>query len=227
MWSFRKYLIDEEKVVMAKVKVKPNEVLDELQALGPGLTVEILEQVIKSGEIARDSCTKNDPPSTAGFTAWSTSVRTLRDLLVPQGWERNDEQNFSTVISPNKDIAIAVATGNEATGDETKIPNTKYARGAATQAAIHENRVKFSLFPLPPEDKVKETRTTWILLKRRAHNGDTVYAELSLPHTMTKEGFVESWNTRIILEPILIDPTIVLEDDSTEEIDIPVIRKAK
>lgn len=209
---------------MAKVKVKSNEVSDELQALGPGLTVELLEQVIKNGEIARDSCTKNDPPSTAGFTAWSTSVRTLRDLLVPQGWERNDEQNFSTVISPTRDIAIAVATGNEATGDETKIQNTKYARGAATKAAIEENRNMYSLFPLPPE-QVKEKRATWILLKKRT--GDTVYAELSLPDRMTNEGFVENWKTRIIFKPILIDPTIILEDDSTEEIDVPVIRKAK
>lgn len=213
---------------MAKVKTKPYEIINALHSLGRGLSVEVLEQVIKSGEIARDSCTKNDPPSTPGFNAWSTTVRALRDLLIPQGWERNDEQNFSTVVSPDKDVAIAISTGNDGTGDETKEPNTKYARGAATQAAVDENRFLFSLFAPTPEEIAKENRATWILLKRRVHesSGDTVYAELSLPAAMTKDGFVQSWDTRIILKPIPIDPAVIMEDDSTEEIDIQVIRKS-
>jgi len=211
---------------MPKLKTKPYEVSNALVALGRGLTVEILEEVIKRGEIARDSCTKNDPPSTPGLVAWSASVRSLRDLLIPHGWERNDDQNFSTVVSPDKDVAIAIATGNEGTGDETRESNTKYARGAATQAAIEENRFLNSLFAPQSEETSKIRRATWVLLKRRARNGDTVYAELSLPAKMTKDGFVESWDTRIILEPILIDPSVILEDDSTEEIDVPVIRKA-
>src|SRR5262249_26520522 len=121
-----------------KIKTKPYEIINALHELGRGLTVEVIEQAIKAGEIARDSCTKNDPPSTPGFVAWSVTVRTFRDLLIPQGWERNDDQNFSTVISPDKDYAIAISTGNDGTGDETKEPNTKYPRGAATQAAVDE-----------------------------------------------------------------------------------------
>lgn len=195
-----------------------------LQELGRGLTKEILIEVIKRSEIARDSCTKNDPPSTPGYNAWSTTVRALRDLLVPQGWERNDDQNYSTVISPAKDIAIAVATGNDATGDETREPNTKYPRGAATQAAVDENKLLYSLFAPTPEEEAEAKRATWILLKKRVD--DTAYAELSLPASMTKDGFVEEWDTRIILDPILIDPSVILDDDLTDDIDIPVIRKS-
>jgi hypothetical protein len=207
-----------------KIKTKPYEIINALHALGRGLTVEVLEQTIKRGEIARDNCTKNDPPSTPGYNAWSNTVRALRDLLTPQGWERNDDQNYSTVISPAKDVAIAVATGNEGTGDETQEANTKYPRGTATQTAVDMNAFMFKLFE-PTQDEIAEAnRATWMLLKKRV--GDTVYAELSLPAAMTKDGFVDYWDTRIILSPITIDPAIVLPDDSTEDIDIKVIRKS-
>lgn len=207
---------------MTALKIKPYEITNALHALG--LTQDILEEAIRRGEIARDSCTKNDPPCAPGFDAWAKTVRGLRDALAPKGWERNDDQNFSTVVSPDKKNAIAVATGNDGTGVETKVPNTKYSRGAATKSAINLNQN--TLFPelRPTTEEINaENRSTWILLKRR--DGDTAYAELSLPATMTKDGYVASWDTRIILKPIPIDPAFVVQEDSSDEIDVPVRRR--
>ena len=209
---------------MTKLKTKPYEILDSLRMLGRGLTVEVLEEAIKTGEIARDGSTKNDPPSTPGYLAWSATVRALRDLLIPVGWERNDDQNYSTIVSPAKDVAIAVATGNDGTGDPDKEANTKYPRGTATQARVDMNAYMFTLWEPTPDEVATENRLTWMLLKKRV--GDTVHAELSLPATMTKDGFVETWDTRIFIGPIPIDPAVILSDDSTEDIDVSVIRKA-
>lgn len=70
-----------------------------------------------------------------------------------------------------------------------------------------------------------ETWITWMLLKKRS--GDSVLSELSLPSAMTTDGQVESWQTRIILDPMLIDPNIEFETDSSETpIDVPVRRRS-
>jgi hypothetical protein len=67
-------------------------------------------------------------------------------------------------------------------------------------------------------------RVTWILLKRRS--GDLVYAELSLPKQISK-GVIETWHTRIILDPIEVEPIAVLDDDAADEtIDVPVRRRS-
>lgn len=204
---------------MTVVKIKPFEVTDSLAELG--LTSEIIEYSIRRGELARDSCTKNDPPSAPGFDAWSKSVRALRDSLIPKGWERDDTQNFSTVVSPNKEIAIAVATGDAGTGDVNSEPHTKYPKGEAAKSAVETNQLY--LFP-QDKPKAEKKRATWFLLKRRV--GDTVFSELSLPAVITEEGHIVKWAARIILNPILIDANFEVEDDSSlDEIDVPVFRR--
>jgi hypothetical protein len=204
--------------------------IDVVNALAQlGLTPDILIESIRRGEIGRDSCTKNDPPNAPGFYAWAGTVRALRDILMPQKWMRNDEDCYPRVINADKTIAITVVTGDDGTGKSSANPKTKYPKGAATQAAISCNQqsLRFEEFP-PIEDEADETAETWItwmLLRKRT--GDSVFAELSLPSSMTKDGQVESWQTRIILDPILIDPNIEVEDDSSEPpIDVPVRRRS-
>lgn len=214
--------------MQAAVKTSVIEVADRLAQLG--LTTDILHEAIMRGEVARDSCTANDPPCAPGFYAWAGTVRALRDILMPQGWTRNDTINYSRVISPDRSIAIAVVTGDEGTGNKDANPRTKYPKGPATQAAVSSNQA--SLFEEPAsneegvaEEEVVEEWITWMLLKKRS--GDSVFAELSLPSSMTKDGQVESWQTRIILNPIVIEPNFEVEDDSLETpIDVPVRRRS-
>lgn len=64
---------------------------------------------------------------------------------------------------------------------------------------------------------------TWILLKKRSK--DFVLAELSLPTSITDDGQVTGWRTRIILDPISVDPNVTIQTDS-ESIDVPVRRRS-
>jgi hypothetical protein len=129
----------------ATVKTSPIEVVNALAQLG--LTTEILQEAILRGEFARDSCTANDAPGAPGYYAWNGTVRALRDILMPQGWARNDDICYSRVISPDKSLAIAVCTGDAGTGDKNANPKTKYVKGTATQAAVSINQG--SLFGAP------------------------------------------------------------------------------
>jgi hypothetical protein len=209
--------------MQASVKASAIEIANALAQLG--LTSEILSEAILRGEIARDSCTANDAPGAPGFYAWAGSVRALRDILMPLGWTRNDDVCYSRVVNPDRSVAIAVVTGDDGTGKRDANPKTKYAKGAATQAAVISNQG--FLFGQLASDEVEapETWVTWMLLKKRT--GDSVFAELSLPSSMSKDGQVESWQTRIILAPILVDPNIDVEDDSSDApIDVPVRRRS-
>ena len=106
---------------------KPTEVTDALAEIG--LSFDVLRDAMLAGETARDSCTANDPSNAAGFDAWARTVRALRERLTLAGWVRNDSDGLPTVIAPSGEIAIVVATGDEATGDRDKTPKTKYPKG--------------------------------------------------------------------------------------------------
>lgn len=206
------------------VKTRVIEVTEALAQLG--LTKKILRDAILRGEAGRDSCTANDAPGAPGFYAWAGTVRALRDILTPKGWTRNDDVNYSRVINPDRSIAIAVVTGDEGTGNKDASPKTKYPKGPATQAAVTSNQWSLQFVEFTTvEDDLLETWITWMLLKKRTR--DSVFSELSLPSSMTTDGQVESWQTRIILDPMLIDPNIEFESDSSETpIDVPVRRRS-
>jgi len=192
-----------------------------------GLDFETIRDAVLTGEVARDSCTANDPPSVPGFNAWSNTVRALREKLIPKGWERNDDFQLSTVVNPSGTLAIAVVTGDDGTGRTDADPKTKYPKGPATGAAVNRNRF-LPLFdgwrPNSNEGKDKKKQATWMLLRKRVK--DAVLVELSLPASMTDEGQVQGWLTRIILDPITIEPTIEVEDaPAGQPIDVPVRRR--
>jgi hypothetical protein len=196
-----------------------------------GLNEDIVSEAILQGEIARASCTKNDPPCVPGIYSWGSTVRAFRDILIPLGWEKDDTGNYSTVVSPDKSFAIAVVTGDAGTGLADHQPTSKYRKGNKTRDAIAANQQ--CLFPedqqVADEEAAKaeaaEKRITWMLLKRRS--GDRVFAELSLPKEISKSGLVEEWQTRIILTPIDVEPIVILDDDvSGETVEVPVRRRS-
>ena len=193
-----------------------------------GLTERIVTDSILEGEAARNSCTPNDPNCLPGVLAWGRTVRALRDFLIPQKWEKNDDGNFPTVVSPDGKIAIAVATGDAGTGKEEAIPKTKYPKGVAVEAAISRNLN--SLFPeiraaAQVEKEKLDDKQTWILLKRREK--DTVYAELSLPASLKIDEQVKEWLVRIILDPITTAANVEVVDDTADEtLDVPVRRRS-
>ncbi|WP_019657960.1 hypothetical protein [Variovorax atrisoli] len=200
-----------------------------------GLEEDQLAQIVKRGYVAFASCTLNDPPLYPGFTAWATMVRALREYLLPEGWERCDDNNYSLVINPVGTLAIAVATGDGATGCKDAQPTTRSSKGPSTAEAVTSNQLQLDLGFPPVEVAVssneatsEEQRMTWILLVHRALG--EVRCELSLPTSMGEDGRVDGWRERIILGaiPTDLDPLEVTPPSPPDQpdIDVDVKRRA-
>jgi hypothetical protein len=194
-----------------RVVHQPVEVQSRLAELG--LDPEALAHVIKRGYVAFTMCTVNDPPLFPGFAAWAQTVRALREYVVPQGWRRCDENNYSLVINPTEDMAIAVATGDDGTGCFDAVPTTKSSKGPSTAEAVVANQAQLTFeFEVPEasvvddgDDDSVEERMTWLLLVHRGEG--ELRSELSLPLSMGTDGRIESWQERIVLGAIPTDPT--------------------
>lgn len=116
-----------------------------------GLEETSIAEVVRRGYGVFISATANDPPLFPGFAAWAQMVRALREYLLPQQWERSDENNYSLVINPAGTVAIAVATGDDATGTTNANPTTKSSKGPSTVEAVTSNQFQLSLdFPPVP-----------------------------------------------------------------------------
>jgi hypothetical protein len=211
---------------MTQVRSEATEIVSRLAALG--LNESELAQAVMRGILARSEATPNHPPLYAGFVTWGITVCALRELLLPKGWERNDEGNYSTVVHPSHTFAIAVATGDENTGNPNANPMTKSPKGPSTRSAVAVNLNQSLLFPDLPAlaDDEDENRLTWILLI--SHVNGKVKSELSLP--INCEGKVDGWRERIMLRDIDLDPTQSISIDpvmpNLPDIDIDVRRKA-
>jgi hypothetical protein len=212
---------------MTQVRVQNSEVANRLATLG--LNEGELAQAVMRGILARSEVTPNHPPLYAGFVTWGTTVCALREVLIPKGWKRNDEGNYSTVVHPSLTFAIAVATGDENTGNPSANPMTKSPKGPSTRSAVALNILNQSLlFPELPVLSTNEDgdRLTWILLI--SHVDGKVRSELSLP--INCDGKIDGWQERIILPDTDLDPAQSMSIDpvmpNLPDIDIDVRRKA-
>lgn len=206
------------------VLLKPTEVTDALAEIG--LSFAILRDSILAGETARDSCTANDPSNAPGFDAWARTVRALRERLTLDGWTRDDSNGLPMAISPSREIAIVVATGDDATGRPAETPKTKYPKGPATIAVVERNARQGDLFRSAREAVTvpNPQLRTFFLLRRRI--GDFVMSEISVPETIGEDGRIEEWSLRLILPPISLNPQSGDElPDRGEEITVDVRRR--
>jgi hypothetical protein len=156
------------------------------------------------------------------------TVKALREQLAPLGWERNDVKNYSRTIHPDGNIAIAVATGNEATGIASLSPVTKSAKGPSTIDAVENNRSQGWLPGLEPVEMVNEDQTqltTWLLLIHHAR--EEIRCELSQPFEIGSDGRISGWRERIILSSMPIDPEpMEILPPSQPDLDVQIRRKA-
>lgn len=166
-----------------------------------GIPLGVLENAARDGEYARDNCHEYHPPSFPGSVSWADTLRSLALGLKPIGYERDERNGLSVVVSPNGKHAISIQLGDEGTGDPTKTPTTKYPKGDATRDLVTANRtlilpgmeghLRPKTRPLPDEGC-----KTWFFLRRRpsvkrassadptrrvVHYLDHVFLELSLP----------------------------------------------
>jgi hypothetical protein len=201
-----------------------------------GLSEEILIQAVQRGFAEWAGCTLNHPPAFPGLMAWGETVRAIRELLTPLGWERSNEGNLPFTINQGGTIAIAVATGDDCTGNSDETPCTKSSKGPRTAGAVEANRRQLKLFPVEvqPQDlaKIKGNggRMTWLLLLHRDENRRELRCELSRPTSMSENERVDGWIERIILRSTAFDgeSTAVVPETNlltAPVIDVPVKRR--
>lgn len=214
--------------MQSKVRFKIQDVSSRLADLG--LNTNILQEAVQQGMLARSEATPNDPPLYPGFATWARTVRSLREQLIPHpyGWSRSDDGGYSLVVHPDGKIAIAVATGDENTGDAHMTPLTKSPKGARTQSAIEINQ--YLLFDDLPNLEIPEgansDRVTWVLLQNYNQMLKEVRYELSRPNSYS--GKIDGWSERIILGSLPFDPTIVIPVPAIPnlpDIDVPLLRR--
>jgi len=191
------------------------------------LTELALIEAVKNGHLARTKLTENHPRIFYGYSAWAETVARLREVLLPLGWEKSDKGNYELVTNASLDIAIAVSTGNEATGSPHATPSNKCPKGTNTIDAININNqidLFAELIPAPPINN-KDSFLTWILLYHFAI--DEIRCELSLPSEIGPDGIIKSWKERIILKSIPLGETPVeVRSIKSQDINIEIRRKA-
>ncbi|MGP0592343.1 hypothetical protein ACTRXD_07350 [Nitrospira sp. T9] len=211
---------------------EPWEVRNRLADLG--LEEEPLRNVVRRGYLAYITCTANHPPLIPPIWAWGETVRALREYVLPLGWRRSDENNYSVVIDSEDQVAIAVATGDEGTGRTDALPSNKARKGPSTINAVNANQLQLELqlftgqesnpVPAQPIDSNVD-RMTWVLLIHRTV--DEVCCELSLPFSIAQDGHINQWRERILLKSVPLDGDLIEVVPPTQpDITIEVKRRA-
>ncbi len=185
---------------MAPLVHVEDEAVDRLAELG--LSVEIVERVVRRADAEASICTALDPPIMEGLTRWGRTNRFLREELVPAGWRYDNPRLLPRTIHPSGEFAIVATTGDELTGLVDLQPTTKYPKGFATIQAVETNEqlaLDFGDLDLGPDDGQAADAgdlRTWFLLFHVDDDGFRV--ELSLPDAIM-DGRITSWAERIIL----------------------------
>lgn len=209
-----------------KVEIYAEELDTQERLTQLSLTESALIEAVKQGYLSRTKLTSNHPRIFYGISTWAETVAGLRQALLPLGWDKSDKGNYELVTNALLDIAIAVATGDEATGIPHATPSNKCPKGTNTIDAININNqidMFAELIPAPPVNK--DSFSTWILLYHFAI--DEIRCELSLPSEIGSDGRIKSWKERIILQSISLGETpIEVRPTENQDIDIEIRRKA-
>lgn len=193
---------------MSIIVNEPKEV--EARLLELNLTVAPLLDVLAHMISHKRGLTLDHPTWMTGISSAGEGVYMLRTLLRPKGWVREEESSFElTVFSDeNRDLALNIAKGTEATGNPLLNVETAYSRGPQTVSAVECNNQL--VFDLPPPSIVEvekavdsSGRHTWYLMY--FVDGNKIKGELSLPLALSEERHISQWHERIMLPEINID----------------------
>ena len=209
-----------------------SEAADRLAELG--LTVELIERVVRRADAEASMCTALDPPIMEGLTRWGRMNRFLREELITVGWRFDNPRNLPRTIHPSGEFAIVATTGDELTGLADLLPATKYVKGDATVQAVEINEqltLDFGDFDPGWHDRQADgpgEMLTWLMLFHVDEEGFRV--ELSLPDAIV-DGRITSWAERIILPVFPRDDDRLTNlmtpggDDLDEDVVVEVTRR--
>lgn len=203
-----------------------SEATDRLADLG--LSLDVLEEAVWVGELYRSGCTANDPKAVPGYIAWARAIRCLREQLLPLGWESLEVSNLPLVLNPKNRVAVAVSSGDDATGNAALVAKTKNRKGKAAKAMVANGYHQLSLFPNDSAGTVKKPQgfQIWYLLVSR--QGNEAYYQLSLPRRMEEGKPIRDWAETIFFPPLNLDDRTRGRGYNSEEaqtIDVEIFRK--
>lgn len=206
-----------------------DEVAARLEELG--VSEASLREAINQGHLQRARLTPNHPRIFPGLEMWGWCVAGLRDQLRPLGWVAHVAGNYESTVNNALDLAIAVASGDEATGIAHSHPSNRSKKGKNTVEAVEGNRQEDMFFELLPEKitTASSNHDTWILLHHTDVHKKEIRIEFSKPWDIGEDGKITSWAERIILCSISFDDDIQLEDFIEPDgmnININITRKA-
>lgn len=221
----------------ARILKKPIEVRNRLDELG--LPQKKLLEVVRAMVGAKAECTDNDPPGARGWSSWRWGTRRLREeVLVEDGWERDDSDQISSVVNTKRRVRVVVSNTDDGTcvEEDGRFPQNRSKKGAATDRAIQANQTSFM-------DVLDETLKVVPLKVSRAEpgpivtfylcvycEGDEFRAELSCPNGV-EGGFFTGFDERIFLIDSSSDGDGAARRrgdddlDGDSEFEIPVKRK--
>ncbi len=206
----------------------PDEVATRLSALG--VSRDALMEAINQGHMRRTMLTPNHPNIFPGLVMWGECVAGLRNQLRPLGWVRHVLGNYESTVNYDTKLAIAVASGDEATGLLHATPSNRSRKGRNTVNAIEANR-QDDLFPELLTSHIDiaqpENQDTWILLHHTDILKKEIRVEFSKPWSIGEDGKIKLWSERIIIGEISFDDDIEdLIEPEDMNIDFNITRKA-
>ena len=205
----------------------PEEIASRLDQLG--VTEVALREAIYQGHLQRTRLTLNHPRTFPGLVMWGEVVAALRDQLRPLDWIRQDVGGFPVTVKETLNLAIAVASGDEATGNPYAHPSNRSKKGRHTVDAIESNRQMVLLFEEFMQDVKEDVEgtQTWILMHHTDTSKREIRFELSLPAEIGNDGKITSWSERILLGSVSFDDDLVeILQPGGPDIDIEIRRKA-
>lgn len=186
------------------------------------------------GEQARTSCDATHPPLYRGLRFWGETTSALRKLTAASGYQRRDTVGFATALNTDLGVAIAVVSGDDATGLRTAEPKSKYRKGTITIAAVEQNAQQLTFFGVfDREERIDQDElendgvTTWLLLVTKDPAQKEIRVELSLPARMTDDSKVSGFVHRIFLDSLPYGGSAIDDGPPSQPppaIDVPVER---
>ena len=118
-----------------KIFKQPWEVSQALDQIG--LSISVVHPAVDAGHLARVSCTENDALFIPGTYAWGSTLRRLRELLLPKDWHPLNIGSYSLTVSDKHQTILVVESGDDATGlDYPNNPSTNSKKGAYTALSV-------------------------------------------------------------------------------------------
>jgi hypothetical protein len=201
------------------------------------VTASQLQEVIRVGYLAKSTATAAEPAAAGPSYVYFKGTAQLRYTLAPEGWTFDSIRNFERTLRSDRRVAIALSSGDSATGLAHATPHTKNPKGPMMRRAVEANQqiamfepgtlrpIKYAEIDEAPIDDSADIET-WLLLHWQDPETLEIRLELALPTGMG-ESQITSWKHRILLPSISLAPTFgfgedIDEDDQDDSLDVDV-----